>query len=409
MDGQIEIKELQTSFQNAMTEIKTLCQQQADEIKANGETSAATASKLEKMDGTVADISQSLTAVSERLSKAEAKANRPDQGGQTQQKTLGQMYVESEVFKSMGGANTINPGTVFQKALTDDPASAGALTDQFRRQQIFHDPNRPIRMRDLVNVVPVSESSVEVMRELLFDNQAGAQPGQLELKPESNITFELKNVPITTFAHWICASRQILADAPRLRAHIDMRMPYGLDLHNDFQILQGSGAGTDFLGLLNDPDIPDIGELDAGTDPDFVGAAMLDQLRRAITTCQTNEYYNITGVVLNPADWAAMETAKGTDGQYIWLQAPGAGGGPQVWRVPVVVANAMPQGSFILGDWSMGSTLYDRQQKSIRVAEQHEDFFVRNGIVILAEERLGFCTELPRAYCRGQFTIAVAP
>ena len=65
----------------------------------------------------------------------------------------------------------------------------------------------------------------------------------------------------------------------------------------------------------------------------------------------------------------------------------------------------MTANNFILGDWTMGATIYDREQMDIRVAEQHADFFVRNGVAILAEERYGFGIELPKAYCKGLFTV----
>jgi HK97 family phage major capsid protein len=132
---------------------------------------------------------------------------------------------------------------------------------------------------------------------------------------------------------------------------------------------------------------------------------MLDHIRAAVTRCQTFEFYNINGLVINPADWGTLETAKGSDGHYIWVSVPN-GGEPRLWRVPVVVSNAMTVGNFLLGDWTMGATIYDREQMDIRVSESHADFFVRNGVAILAEERYGFGIELPKAFCKGQFTVA---
>jgi hypothetical protein len=54
----------------------------------------------------------------------------------------------------------------------------------------------------------------------------------------------------------------------------------------------------------------------------------------------------------------------------------------------------------------MGATLYDREQKSVRVSESHADFFVKNGVAILAEERSAFAIELPKAFAKGTFTPA---
>jgi hypothetical protein len=97
---------------------------------------------------------------------------------------------------------------------------------------------------------------------------------------------------------------------------------------------------------------------------------MFNHIRSAITKCQTYEYYNINGLVVNPIDWETLETAKGSDGHYIWVTVPN-GGEQRLWRVPVIVSNAMAQGDFLLGDWTMGATIYDREQMDIRVSESH--------------------------------------
>ena len=39
----------------------------------------------------------------------------------------------------------------------------------------------------------------------------------------------------------------------------------------------------------------------------------------------------------------------------------------------------------------------------MRVAEQHADFFVKNMVAILCEERLGFTVERPAAIVSGTF------
>ena len=133
---------------------------------------------------------------------------------------------------------------------------------------------------------------------------------------------------------------------------------------------------------------------------------MIDHIRSAVTTCQTNEYYNMTGIVLNPVDWEALETAKATDGHYLMIQFPSEGASERIWRMPVVVTNAMPADNFILGDWTMGAKIYDRESVEVRVSESHADYFVKNGVAVLAEERYVLGIQRPKAFCTGLFTIA---
>ena len=59
-----------------------------------------------------------------------------------------------------------------------------------------------------------------------------------------------------------------------------------------------------------------------------------------------------------------------------------------------------------MGDFAMGATIYDRQQKSVYTSDSHADLFVRNGVAILAEERLAFAIERPNAFVKGTLTPA---
>ena len=133
---------------------------------------------------------------------------------------------------------------------------------------------------------------------------------------------------------------------------------------------------------------------------------MIDHIRSAVTACQANEYYNMTGVVLNPTDWETLETAKATDGHYLMIQFPANGADQRLWRMPVIVTNAMPAGQFLLGDWTLGAKIYEREDVSVRVSESHADYFVKNGVAVLAEERYALGINRPKAFAKGEFTVA---
>jgi HK97 family phage major capsid protein len=111
--------------------------------------------------------------------------------------------------------------------------------------------------------------------------------------------------------------------------------------------------------------------------------------------------------VLHPNDWEGIEIQKGSgDGQYMLFTSIAIGAQATVWRNPVVETPAIPEGTFLTGAFGTGAQLYDRQQGNIRVADQHADFFVRNAIVILAEERLALAVKRPEAFIKGAFSSA---
>lgn len=412
----MDIKDLKAHLDTASAEMKSLVERQSAEIKAHGEASKQAADAIAKADSRMAEMANELQAKEARLIEVEKRAARPEFGGQAQRKSLGQMYVESEAYthaKSIGRGNNV-PVEVERKDITSASGSAGALTDQFRNPEIYKNPDRTLFIRQLVNRTPVTDSAVEIMRENVFTNNAtpqydvaGNPVNQLVAKAKSDVTFSLETVPVRTIAHYMVASRQVLSDAARLRNYIDGRLTYGLNLEFDSQMLYGDGLTENFKGLFVDAGVSNVGQIAAGTTAADLPLAMIDHIRSAITQCQLNEYYNINGLIMNPVDFETIETAKGSDGHYIWVTVP-TGGESRLWRVPVIVTNAVVAGSFLLGDWTMGASLYERESLSVRVADQHADLFVKNGLVILGEERAAFAIELPKAFAKGAFTVASA-
>ncbi len=160
-----------------------------------------------------------------------------------------------------------------------------------------------------------------------FTNNAGPQQnntpnaniggGELQAKPESNITWSLQTVTVKTFAHWIRPAVKCCQDAPMLQGLIDTELSYGLNLESDDQLLLGDGTNQNVTGLLVDADVSDVAPDAATVAAADLGAAYIAHIRKAVTTLQTFEYYNINGITLNPVDWETIETAKATDGHFL--------------------------------------------------------------------------------------------
>ena len=407
-----DFENLKGQLQETISEIKANTEARDAEVKQYGEVTEATRKSLteatERLDAIKHDLDREANerkGMDERLQEMEAKLQRQFDGDTEAMKSFGEQFIASEEYKSAAarGARTTSAVTM-RKDISSGGASAGALVRPDRRPDVIVPPDRPTFVRDLLPTLPTTSNAVEIMRQNVYTTNAAPQAGEFAKKAESNITYELQTVNIRTMAHFVPASRQILDDAPMLQRLIDSRLAYGLALLSDEQLLFGDGLGQNLTGLMVDPDVSDIGGLPVGTASDDVPAAMLDHLRKAVTELQINEFYNVNGVVINPQDWQTLELAKGSDGHYIWVTVPN-GGEQRLWRVPVIVSNAMAQGSFLMGDWQLGATIYDRQQLDIRVSESHEEFFVKNAVAILAEERYGLGIELPKAYAKGSFDV----
>lgn len=365
---------------------------------------------------------------------AAAVAAGLDQFSTAELKSLGEMFTESDEFKSLkasGGANMQTPwqietgdlggfGTkdVFTTNVGSGPIARFGRT---QRDAVVPRAQRSARVRDLFPVANTDANLIEYFRVIGFgttrlDNTSGARPVReraaadgiaaptggatdvFGLKPKSNLRFESAQAPVRTIAHYEVAHRNVLADEPQLQSTINNELLYGLRLEEDKQILLGDGTGENLLGILNTPNIQAYTQGTADVDE-----TKADALRRAATRAIL-AYYPPSGYVLHPYDWEDIELTKATgDGQYVMATNVAVGAETRAWRQPVVESPAMPEGTFLTGAWGLGAQLYDRQQANIRIADQHADFFIRNAVAVLAEMRLALAVKRPESFVKGTF------
>jgi HK97 family phage major capsid protein len=433
------LSELQGALRVKMADNKTI----ADSFKIEDGIVVVSSEQKSAFDRNMSDIREikSLIDGLEQMKSVEQWGSEPqgsvsssfDAGAQfrpTEAKSLGQMFTDSPEFKSLqGGRNGANMASPF--VLNSSVANAGfnvkdvysALPSgtpgsfgTIQRDPMVTPPTRTKRVRDLFPARTTTAAVIEYFRMLGFTtpgttavNNAGPvaerSGGSFAAKPQSSFQFVGEQAPVRTLAHWEAAHRNVLADEPQLRSIIDNELLYGLRLQEDYQILQGDGAGENLKGILNTPGVQTYDWSDGATLP--VKDTKADAIRRAATLALL-AYYEPTGVVLNPQDWEDIELTKDANGQYLIAVSVAMGGEPKLWRVPVVDTPAMPVGQALIGAFGTGAQLYDREQASIRISEQHADFFVRNAIVILAEQRLALAVKRPESFVSVTFDNAPA-
>lgn len=290
------------------------------------------------------------------------------------------------------------PGGV--KAVYGSLGTAGGVLVENDRQPEILDivRQRPFSILDLVNVVPTQSDTVEWIEMDTRTNNAATVPeysaGAFGLKPESNVTFNSRTAAIQWIATWIAVSKQILADAPRLRATIDGELNYMVRFRLEEQVLAGDGLGSNFTGLLNWAGIQTrtmsatapVGRAQATND------SRMTTLRRAVTDIAL-EFYEANGIVMNPADLENLEITEYNGNRYANAFDPVA---MRVWRTRIITSNAIPALTALVGNFQVAATLFDREDIEILVG-QPNDFFLRNAVALLAELRAGFAVTRPKA------------
>ena len=217
----------------------------------------------------------------------------------------------------------------------------------------------------------------------------GAYTAAHGVKPESALAFAVVSTPVETIAHLMPITRRAAADAPQVRQLVDAFLLQGLREEEEDQILNGDGTSPNLSGIM-DQSISTVGS--AGTDID----AIVDAIR---TIREDNR--EPTALVINPADWfsTGFLLAKDSAGNYL-IGDPRASLDQlnNLWGLKVVVTPAMTANTALVGDFRQ-CVVADRQQASIYVTDSHNDWFARNLLAVLAEERLAVGVLDAEAFC----------
>lgn len=345
----------------------------------------ASVKRIEKAEEKMAELSGSVIELAQKAARGG--------GGNAAQDTWGEQFIRDQetAIKSLSEANK-GQVSMTMKAVTTGSTSAGALVAPDRDPDINALPRRRMTIRGLMPVVEITSGAVEYVHQTA--RPAGAAPvAEGALKPESDMSFELRNTTAKVIAHWIKVSRQAVEDLPQLRDIIDTEMLYGLAEVEENQILNGNGTGQNLPGLMISatPFVDPLG---------LVDPTMIDTLGAAILQSALADF-PATGIVVHPADWARMRLLKDADSKYI-LGEPGAVVEPRLFGLPVVATKAMATGEFLVGDFANAATLYDRWQARVEVGYVNDDF-TRNLVTVLAEERLAMAVKNEAALTKGEF------
>lgn len=424
------LRELQTALSQKMADNKAI----ADSFKIEDNVVIVDPSHKEAFDKNMADIKQikGLIDQMEELKKIDAwgtQATEPSvaseaaSGYALQQavasaapryKTLGQAFIESPEFKALGNGRNSATMPVPFSVKTDDllaysygvkdiysalPTGTPGSFGTVQRDAIVQLPKRTMRVRDLFPARGTSAAVIEYFRATGLTNNAAMVPerdgGNFAAKPQSTMAFVGEQAPVRTLAHWEAAHRNALADEPQLRSIIDNELLYGLRLEEDDQILNGNNTGEQLNGIMQASGVQTYSWSAGAVTP--VPDTKGDAIRRAATLSFLS-YYEPTGVVLHPNDYEDIELTKNTQGTYLFSVSMQQGGEARLWRLPVVESPAITEGKALVGAFGTGAQLYDRESANIRIAEQHSDFFVRNAVVVLAEQRLALAVKRPTAF-----------
>jgi HK97 family phage major capsid protein len=334
----------------------------------------AAVTQSETLAKKVADQSEILFDLQQKLAEGV-------KSGKESPKTLADIILKSEEFTAFvdgkSGRFKYNANTIIGQE--GSPAeNSDTLVQPDRKPGIVPGAFRRLGILDVLPTGTTNSNMTEYTRELAFTNRA-AETNEGVIKPETDITFELVKDPVATIAHFIKASKQILEDAGALRAYIDLRMRYGVELRKENQVISGNGVTPNLSGMLN-----------AGNHTVFTpeaGDKALDSVNRAIQQVALADY-EANAIVMNTSDWHNIERAKVGSGDDRYVVGDPLGSISRVlWGLPVVVTNSIAAGTFIAGNMDIAYMWLNRMGTVVEMYEQDDKNVQQNLLTIRAEAR----------------------
>lgn len=395
MGQELDFALIEKALQEKNTELKTYIDTRIDSVNKEGETLS------EEQKNAVNVISDECKGLADQLHVIEQKLAEGVNDVE-EAKSIGEMFADHESVEMFKTGQATKAVMEHKAIINADPAAGNPLVPEMRIPGIVHEPNRVLRLRDVLSVGRTNSNTIYIAKENVYTNNAGPQIGgspearENVTKATSDITFTSATVAVETLAHLFNVSKQVLEDSPMLASYINSRGMYGLKLEEDDQLLNGSGANGNLSGLVTNQTAY------AATSSPTVVTNNLDLLRDAITQAQAANYIP-SAIILNPIDWAKIELQKvnaGTDDRYIYGD-PGSRLGANIWGLPVVVTNTMTAGTFLVMDGAQLGMLWDRADATIAMSEHHDSNFAKNMVTVRMEERLALAVERASAIIGG--------
>jgi Phage capsid family len=197
--------------------------------------------------------------------------------------------------------------------------------------------------------------------------QAAEGDAKAALRPDHTVVTQTA----ITIAGYTKMSRQAMSDSAELRAAVDTVLMREVGKAVDVALVNGATGFTGgFEGL-------------ATAYTSLVFTALVDAISEAVATMQVAGF-NPNMVALNPADWLAVTTAKGSDGHYLTGGYLGSVS-PEIGTLRVVLSPSVDAGKALVMD-SAHSELVSVGGFAVEMAYSGDDF-TKNLVTLLGEAR----------------------
>ena len=266
------------------------------------------------------------------------------------------------------------------------------------------DPTRPVHVRQLLATGSTQSDVVRYVKESGYSNGAAATAEGATLG-QSDFDMTAADANVRKIGTYFRISEEMLADTPQLTSYLSARAPEKLLEVEDAQILSGDGTGANLSGIITD-----AADFDTSASGAFYqsveSANEFDVIVAALNQLSLLNY-SADCIMLNPTDFNKILLLKDSTNKYLKDQVYN-GLQPSFSGVKVIQNTAIAAGTFLIGNFGVGTQLWVRQGVNVEFFRE-DGTNVRDGFVtVRVSERVALTNYLPNAFVNGSFATAIA-
>lgn len=328
--------------------------------------------------------------------------------------TWGDRLASSEVYAGLVASGRLNTDSARVGATDGVAVTAGwrevknlitsadyPLQRQRDESVVQRLPLETVTILDMISIGSTTTEIVEWVKQTLATNNAGSAAEGVAFS-ESDYRWSVETAQVQEVGHFAKTTKRALKDEGQLRTLVDTDMVDGLRAKVQQLIIQGAGAGTDFRGLLNTPDIGSV-----VFNPALGDVYLADTVHRGMTVVRvaTKGATEPTAIGIHPNDWEKHVLAKDQNDNYI-NGGPNAQGPRTIWGLTPIVHVAFPEGNPLIGDYKKAK-LWIWSDVALSFTDSNEDDFKNRLVAVMAAFGGAFGVPAPLAFCEVDTTASV--
>ena len=351
------------------------------------------------------EVSGMATKLNERLDAMEV-ANKKQFNSQKKVtfKSALQEALDNGAVEGIAKGNSRSASFELKADMTIGADFTGEVIPADRVPGYKFDPTRPVHVRQLLATGSTQSDVVRYVKESGYSNGAAATAEGATLG-QSDFDMTAADANVRKIGTYFRISEEMLADTPQLTSYLSARAPEKLLEVEDAQILSGDGTGANLSGIITD-----AADFDTSASGAFYqsveSANEFDVIVAALNQLSLLNY-SADCIMLNPTDFNKILLLKDSTNKYLKDQVYN-GLQPSFSGVKVIQNTAITAGTFLIGNFGIGTQLWVRQGVNVEFFRE-DGTNVRDGFVtVRVSERVALTNYLPNAFVNGSFATAIA-